>query len=393
MKLIYNGLATLFLVVLSALPAFSQSGAVSIDLLVSNEVLNAATISPSSLGIDSRGTGKKIFDVIIRNNTAEVQKDLYIWVVFEATNFGRIIEVTQKAGSPFSLKANQIVQTNNNRIEADGGLQGVEESLSFDVDDSRITDFINVLKPGQVLPDDIYTFRGEIRQGGNTAEFTIAEISVTLGAKPATSDVDLFLNMPGGLLGSGESIATVSPNFSWQGPSNKNYRLIVVKDSRDNKQSPEALIQLALSTPVALRTGTQTGEKLLDIEIIDAEVQGTSFNVPPFGTQKLAAGEKYFWQVYTIIETASGEKLVPSAIWEFQVIDPGSATSKETDDEIFRVLAGIVSADVLSSLQEKGYVLKVLELDGKRYESAVTINTALEDFKEKVEKKEITINN
>jgi hypothetical protein len=366
----------------------SQSSPVSLDLILSPAVENAQTLSPNSLGIDTKGKGQKVVDIIIRNESSERQSGLYFWIRLEASRFGTIIELTQRLDSPFSLAPNQIIVTDNNNIEK--GLPGITESIRLDVTTDNSQAFINSLGGSTTLPDDVYTFTAQLRKGGNTPEFAVSTIRKTLGARPVVSTVDLFLLQPGGLVGSNEKINVTMPLFRWDGPTGKEYRLIVV---RDIKQSPEALIQQAFSTPPTVRNGRSAADgNLLEFEILDVVVKSNSFNFPPSGTQKLQAGEKYFWQVFTEISAPSGVTSIPSAIWEFRVVDPKSGSEAEMIREIYEKLGPILKADRISELRDKGFMLDSITLDGQSIRGTQAILLELEKLAQKAAEKKITIN-
>jgi hypothetical protein len=361
---------------------------VSLDLLLDPSFENAQTLSPSSLGIDTKGKGKKIVDIIIRNESELRQENLYIFFRFEGARFGTIIEMVQEAGKPFSLAPFQIVVTDNNRIQ--DGLPGIQETINLSALTDNSQNFINSMGGSTTLPDDVYSFVAELRQGGNTSEFTKSTLKKSFGVKPVVQTVDLFLLQPGGIVGSESQISSTLPLFRWDGPVSKEYRIVVVKDI---KQSPEALIQQAISTSPTLKSGRQTGEgSLLEFEMMDALVQGSSFNVPVNGTQKLKAGDKYFWQVFTLVQSGSGTSYQPSAIWEFIVVDQKESSNENQVREVFENLGPILKGDRLIQLKEKGFTVSQITIDGKTVTGLQSILTELETFNQKIKDKKVTVN-
>jgi hypothetical protein len=369
--------------------AAAQSNPITMELLLSPDVENAQTLSPSSLGIDMKGKGNKVVVIILKNETSETVGDLYFYMKFEAKKFGRsIIEVVQSAGKPFSLKPFQLIVTDNNQIQ--NGLPGIEEAINLETSVDNSQQFITSLNGSTTLPDDIYTFTAEIRRGGNTPDKTIARVVRVLGAKPTVLTVDLFLLQPGGPIDQDNKIASTMPLFRWDGPVSKEYRVIVV---RDNDQPAQTLMQQALSTNAALNRGRQTGNALLEFEIVDALVQGTSFNMEPNGTQKLLPGNKYYWQVFTVVQSGNGTSLLPSAMWSFEVQDLQGSASEDLSKDMFLKLRSIVKADKLQELQKGKFTLEKMVIDGKTVTGVQSISIELDAFLQKIQEKSITVNN
>ncbi|MDX1617754.1 MAG: hypothetical protein R3224_03135, partial [Balneolaceae bacterium] len=174
--------------------------------------------------------------------------------------------------------------------------------------------------------------------------------------------VDLYLLQPGGELGSEESINTTLPVFRWDGPPALDYRLIVVED---NGQSPEALIQAALSSSPILNKNRPAGGSLLEFEIVDAIVKNFTFTMPPSGLQDLETGNRYYWQVYTNRETINSTESVPSEIWEFTVTSDRGNVTASLNPQVRNALRNILGNQQFNELRKQGFQFVSITVDGQ----------------------------
>jgi hypothetical protein len=193
---------------------------------------------------------------------------------------------------------------------------------------------------------------------------------------------------PGGEVGSNEQITTTLPVFRWDGPTNTNYRLVVVED---NGQSPETLIQSALGSAPILENGSSGIGSLLDFEIVDARLNNVTFSMPPSGVQNLEAGQKYYWQVFVNRETVNASENIPSEIWEFTVAsgEPGANTAVVTT-EVENSLHRLLGREQLRRLTEDGYNFNSIEIGGQTYQGAAAVQK-LQELSNRIENGDITI--
>jgi hypothetical protein len=384
--------AGMYLLILTS-TSFSQttSGSINLELRVSPLISNAQTINLTSLGIDNQGRGNRMFDLIIENNSDFIKENLYLDIVITSSTIGVIAEIYTENHDPFILRPRQVVVGNNNTIQ--NGLPGVENTNL----NGRLTpageDFINELGGSTRLPDAIYSVTLSIYQGQNRLNGgrRIATVSETVSNQPIQNIVDFYLIQPGGPLGTREPLNTRLPIFRWDGPQELMYRLIVVED---NGQNPQSLIQSALSTDATLGLGALGGQ-LLEFEMIDALVSGTSFQYPPTGTPALREGRRYYWQIFAQIQTTSGIEVRPSEIMEFSVptTNVTQAQSFISDDtiELIREVSPAAATEI-SGMMIDGYQIVSLSIDGKEYTGPALV-VFLEKIRDQLRSGEITIVN
>lgn len=350
----------------------AQNGDISIDLVLQPQLTKAQVLSLSNLGINTTGQGAVLFNLVIRNNENAPQNDLYLDIQLHSNKVGLIAELYQESGQPFSLDPMQVVVANNNQLQ--DGLPGIEESLRFDGGlTQQGEEFVNDLEGSTRLPADIYTVvlgiyqDNNSRNGGNL----IANSEQVFGQN-ITSDtnIDLYLLQPGGEIGSDQSVNTILPVFRWDGPPNVQYRLLVVKD---NGQSPEALLQAALSSAPVLENGSMAAGSLLEFEIVDALINKTTFSMPPSGVPDLKPGSGYFWQVYTNQETVDGTQSIPSEIWEFTVASNGGNVAATLSREVENALRTLIGSERLQQVQEDGFQFISIIIEGQTLQGAAAL--------------------
>jgi hypothetical protein len=380
-----------FLLLLSS-PALAQQnpGDVVVDIRLLEAVTQAQVISLSTLGVDVRGRGQKVMELVLQNRLNETVKDLYFYITVSSSNVGLIADVDSKPDTPFSLRPNQLMITDNNRLH--DGLPEIPEYVHFE---GGLTpageDFIESLEGATRLPDAVYTVTVSIYQGGNrlTGGRVISTVTRSIGSQPITNTIDFNLLTPGGPLGSNELIASSQPSFRWDGPSNTEYRLILVQDP-GRGQSPEALIQAAVSTEPT--SGQASVGTLLEYEMVDVVLTSNNYFYPAAGVKRLPPGAKFYWQVIARIRTSRGTDNRPSGIYEFTLSNPQAAQNAEIQS-VTTPLATSISPEVAAAIQnliQSGFAMDKMIVDGREV-SGAALQAFLEDFVEKIKRGEIII--
>jgi hypothetical protein len=373
-------------------PVFAQqsSGDVVVDIRLMEAVTKAQVISLSTLGVDVRGRGQRVMELVIQNRSNETAKDLFFHVTVSSSNVGLIAEVDSKPDTPFSLRPNQLMITDNNRLH--DGLPEIPELVGFVGDlTPQGEEFIESLDGATRLPDAIYTVVLSIYQGSNrpSGGKMISTVTQSVGSQPITNTIDFNLLTPGGPLGSNELIASGQPSFRWDGPSNTEYRLILVQDL-GRGQSPEALIQAAISTEPT--SGQSSVGTLLEHEMIDVILTSNNYFYPAAGVKRLQPGNTFYWQVIARIRTSRGIDNRPSAIYEFRLSNPQAAQQAEMQSATVP-LASSISPEVAAAIQnlvQSGFKLDKMVIDGREL-SGTALQAFLEDFVEKIKRGEIII--
>lgn len=371
-----NIIAGLFLFVL-LFASGSKAQDISVDLILDQRLTEAQTLSLPTLGINMRGRGSRIMNLIIRNSTDRRQENLYFHIEVSAARLG-MISIMEQRETPFSLDAGQTVNATNNQLV--DGTWDIRERITFRTEMTEAGDrLLERLEGSTRLPNDIYQVKVELYQERNgerrLIDYTIEQIGTAVGG----DDLDLSLLNPGGPAGSSVSISSSQPTFRWDGQQGERYRLIVV---RDDGQSPETLFQSALST--------EPSGSLLDFEMADMIINQSSFNYPISGVQPLQAGEKYFWQIFTLIETSSGTEEQPSEIWEFQIADQGTTARVPMSENVATFLRELLPDGTYQQMEEDGYSLGGMEIDGQQYSGPALI-MKIEELMRQNEAGEITI--
>ena len=363
-------------------PARSQNPDITIDLNLSPSLNRAQVLTIPSIGNITGGKGRKLFDFIIRNNTNNQQPDLYLTIAFSSDKHGLIAEFFQAQETPFELKPRQTIVANNKQLK--GGLPQIPNGLKFSgglTDDGQ--EFINELEGALKLPQDLYTIKVSLYQNANSRNggTFIDEVIRTFGGNLVEEITDLYLAQP-----SDEEILRDNlPLFKWEGAFNFDYRLIVVEAS--NRDSPESLIQSALSSEPFLVRGSSGSGTLLEYEALDAIVKNTTFKYPPNGVQSLKEGAKYYWQVFALEETIDGTDLNPSEIWSFTV---ASGKAVNGGEELHAALRRILGEERYNELMNQGFQLFSITQNGVTYNGAQALQKVVE-FEEKLNSGEITV--
>lgn len=369
--------------------AQSESDKISLDLSLSPALENAQVLGLASLGVDNKGTGPVLVSGTLINNTNEVLTNLFFEFSIEGAQVGVIAEIIQQAAYPFTLDPGQVVYGTNNDIQNEA-IPGIEETMRFDGGLTQVgEDFIENLSGSTTLPADIYTFSVTISQVTNAdGKRVLASQVIELGGSAGGVILDeksIFLKTPGDVIGSEVNISNPFPQFSWEGDASSEYRVIVVK--ANGQDSPESLIESAKSSE-----STQKGGSLLQFENLDATVIGNSYQYPSSGAQALIAGQTYYWQVITTIQTAVGTEELTSEVWSFKLSAPNEATTLvEIDQETFDILVRLVGEEQYAELTESGYSFEGIEANNQIVSGIVALQL-LAEIIQKIEDGDIILN-
>jgi hypothetical protein len=372
------------------LVAQQNPGDVVVDIRLMDAVTKAQLISLSTLGIDARGRGQRVMELVLQNRLNQTVSNLFFHVTVSSSNVGLIAEVDSKPDTPFSLRPNQLMITDNNRLY--DGLPEIPELVGFVGDLTPQGDtFIESLDGATRLPDAVYTVVVSIYQGNNRPNGgrLLSTVTQSVGSQPITNTIDFNLLTPGGPLGSNELVASSQPSFRWDGPSNTEYRLILVQDL-GRGQSPEALIQAAISTEPT--SGQASVGTLLEHEILDVVLTSNNYFYPAAGVKRLQPGARFYWQVIARIRTSRGTDNRPSGIYEFRLSNPQAAQNAEIQ-AVTVPLAASISPEVAAAIQnliQNGFKMDKLVIDGREL-SGSALEAFLEDFVEKIKRGEIII--
>lgn len=385
------GLWILLLLVPGLVQDLHGQNGVRVDIRLSDPVTQAQVLGLSTLGVDRRGEGQPLGTLLIQNTTSEKQDDLYLHVKVTSTSKGTLVEMDQE--QPFSLSPSQMVQANNNRLQE--GLPGIETTPTFS---GGLTDageeFVNDLEGQTQLPNDQYTLSLAVYQGANrpSGGQELDRSSATVGSSPSADVASIYINRPGGEVGSGLDpvINTQRPTFNWAGESGLDYRLVVVQSG--GQDSPETLIGSAEGTGPILVGNNSRNNTLLEHEMADVRLSSNSFQYPSSSVKQLQPGKTYLWRVSALVQTAEGENVIPSAIWSFSIADSQSDEPTEMSNQMRQTLRDLMESDQLSALQEAGMSPQSVVIDGQEY-SGAEMERKLNEFLNRARRGEITITN
>lgn len=360
------------------------------EIRLMSVVTQAQVISLTTIGVDTRGRGQRVMELVLQNNTNRRIDNLYLHVQVSSSSVGVIAHADTDNHRPFSLLPNQLIVADNNRLYT--GIPGLEGGTSITGQLTPEGDrFIESLEGTTRLPDAVYTTVLSIFQGGNRLNGgrLVTSFTQNIGSAPIANVVDFNIVTPGGPLGGGDQIGSVQPTFRWEGPVNTDYRLIVVQDP-GRGQSAESLIQAALSTaPGGVSGGTAT---LLENEMLDMVVRANNYFYPTTGAKALRPGRKYYWQVIAQIRSSRGVESRPSAIYEFTITNPQASANAEIQAAVAPLLAQ-ASPEIAAAFQQLvdgGFQLDRLVVEGREM-SGVQLRAFLEEFFEKVKRGEIIL--
>lgn len=366
------------------------SDKLTLEVRLSPELENAQVLGLSSLNIDNRGYGTPLISGTMVNNTDELLTNLYFEFSVSAGKFGTLAKVTQQAAYPFTLDPHQMVYVTNNDITNEV-LPGVEETMRFDGGITAQGEaFVESLGGSSTLPVDVYTATLTVSQVTNECgkQILATETVVLGGGSSAIADEkSIFLRTPGDVLGTEVFISNQYPQMSWEGDASGAYRVIVV--TSDGQDTPESLIQSARSSEP-----TPTGS-LLSFENLDIMVNGNSLQFPSSGAQPLEVGKTYYWQVSTMVATASGSEEITSEIWNFTLTDPSSnaATAlQEIDQDTFEALITLIGEEQYNTMVSEGFYFEGVEYNGQVF-SGITGAQVIAEIVRKIEEGDIYMGN
>lgn len=274
------------LVVMLHLPVQGQTFQVTLELLPSLE--KSQMLFLSDFDLFKLGEGPILFRITMMNRNAQ-----------EKEVIGKFSVVSKKLGlllngetKPFVLKTNTTILTNQDIFTSNSSFSLQEYSFTDASEDLRKV----VLQTGK-LPPDQYDFIWEIYDVKNPQN-AASDLKSLLINSP--SNIDLIA--PGAYAGFGNLpiVFTPLPYFRWESDAQK-FRLKVC-EQENLSQTPEEVMQ---NTP------------RLEVEVTDAKY----FQYPTIGAWPLEEGKTYFWQVMAVIQTSTGEILLPSEIWGFKLAD------------------------------------------------------------------------
>lgn len=351
----------------------SVSAQVTMEFEIEETLKNSQAINIQSL-IANDLKGPKLFQLFLQNQSSTKSlNDLYLRVVVESDEIGRIVEVEQSSENPFTLDPGQQVYADNNNSR--NGLPGVDENMYFDRNFTEHgKEFYNELQGSTSLPSDTYRVTVQVYQGTVNGEM-LASQTEEVGANIVEDTRDFYLLSPGDELGSESIVSNQYPNFQWQGETGVQYRLLVVESKSD--ESPQSLMEGAMSTDPIQSAGSSTAGSLLDYEMLDIIVDGSGYQYPNSGVQELDPDTEYYWQIVRQVETNSGLEERESEIWNFTLADLQGSNTAEVSDETVRALKNVLG-ERFEELQQDGFSLESIEVDGQNLQSAEAVQKIME---------------
>lgn len=350
------------------------------ESLENSQVINAQSLLANDL------RGPTLFRLSLQNqNSSEYVNDLYLRVIIESDRIGKILEVRQVSGRPFSLDPGQQVFANNNNSR--NGLPGIEESILFERDFTEGgRAFYNELKGSTSLPADRYQVTVQIYKDAVNGEL-LASQTDEVGTNLVENTRGFYLLAPGDALGSEAVISSQYPNFQWQGGSAIRYRLVVVESRSD--ESPQSLMEGAMSTESIQSIGSNGGGSFLDYEMLDIIVDGSGYQYPSSGVQDLEPGTQYFWRIISQLETSNGIEERESEIWSFTLADLGRLSGGQQSKEIARILERILG-EQYEEFRENGFSLESVDIEGQSFHNGQAVQK-LRELDRKNEQGDVSI--
>lgn len=368
--------------------AFSVHAQSNISLRVElNETLsNSQSIDIKSL-VANDGQGPNLFRMyLINENGSEYVNNLYFEIIISSDKIGRIAEMTQRSGQPFSLSPGQQVYATNNNIG--NGLPGVEELIQFNGDlTPEGEEFVNNLQGNTTLPADRYTIEINLYQGEGQQSKLASDVA-EIGTNIVEDTQDFYLLSPGDVLDSDATILNPYPNFQWQGVIGNSYRLIVVEAKQN--ESPQSLLDGAASTDPTQTNGSPNGGSLVDYEMLDRVVSQSSLQYPSSGIQSLEPGNTYYWRIIGQRRTSSGQQARKSEIWSFTVADNQNHTYRASQVNGLREALQSVLGERFEQVSQQGYSFESIVIDGQEFQGGQAMQR-LRELNRKAENGEVSI--
>lgn len=339
----------------------AQSSDIDLEIQADPVFTNAQIINLTNLIFDESGKGTRLFSIFIQNETDQIQESLYLDMLVRTQRKGLIVEGYQRSSTPFSLQPGQVLFASNNEL-ASGRLPGIDTQIRFNGGiTSQGAELLNTLHGSTRLPVDEYTleirlYQGNNRHGGNL----LVSRTLIIGGDLVDDELSLYLQAPGDVVGTGITITNPYPEFRWEGQQNRSYRIIVVEEK--DGEDPESLIQSAKSTTAG---SLGSAESLLEFEMLDFLVEGTSLQFPSSGVQPLRSGNTYYWQVFTSLSSTAGDEERASEIWSFTLGSgfDGQAEMIEIDDELRDILIALIGLETYRELEQRNFELERMEVD------------------------------
>lgn len=338
---------------------FAQSSDISLEVDVEPALIDAQLVQVGIFSFDSGGRGARFMNMFMQNNSGSNIEDLHLNVSLSSRRVGTILNYQQEASDAFSLMPGQSTFSSNNDL-ARQRLPGIDEDMRFLLEwTSSGLNFLNRLEGRRYLPNDEYTITVDLLQNGRLIESS----SYTFGDQMLDSEPDLDLFSPGDYIDMDAIVNNPYPDFRWDGPKNVAYRVILVEEQRG--ENPETSIQNAKSTGASPLGGSPN---LLDFEMMDVIVDEPGLQYPMSGVQPLQEGKTYYWQVFSLIETATNQEETASDIWGFRFGSSDEVSNEtEEDDELFRLLEMIVGYETAKELQDGNYELESIDQDDQEF--------------------------
>ncbi len=382
----FLGYVTLWvLMFVPCVSALAQSPVLSIEIDVSDQLQNSQVFGLSSLGLDEKGSGPVLISGLMQNLTSEKLENLYFEFRISTGKRGDIIHITQRSNWPFSLEPMQSVYVTNNAIKEEI-IPGIEETMKFDGGLTPEGDaLIEGLDGNLVLPPDTYSIHVVVFQISNElGRQDLAQASAEIGNTIGAETEDIFLRTPGDVIDGNVEITNPYPQFSWDGDTDADYRLLVVNSSGED--SPESLLESAKSSlPIT------DGGSLLTFENLDVRVQGNTFQFPASRAQPLEYGLTYYWQLITSIQVGASTEEKSSEIWSFRLAEPETSGEPAViDNEVKSALIRLIGESRFKQLQDAGFSLQGLEMDGVPV-VGTQVNIKLAEFLRKIEDGDIIL--
>ncbi len=383
---VFLGYVTLWvLAFVPCVSVFAQSDVLSIEIDVSAQLQNSQVFGLSSLGLDEKGSGPVLISGLMQNLTSEKLENLYFEFRVSTGKRGDIISITQRNGFPFSLEPMQSVYVTNNALREEN-IPGIEESMKFDGGLTPEGDaLIEGLDGKLVLPPDTYSVQVIVFQISNAlGRQNLAEATAEIGNTIGSETEDIFLRTPGDVIDGNVEITNPYPQFSWDGDTDVDYRLLVVNSSGED--SPESLLESAKSTlPMT------DGGSLLTFENLDVRLQGNTYQFPASRAQPLEYGLTYYWQLVTNVQVGAGTEEKSSEIWSFKLAEPETSGQPTVmDSELRNALIRLIGETRLKQLQDAGFILQGLEMDGTPI-IGTQVNLKITEFLRKIEDGDIIL--
>lgn len=341
----------------------AQENVLTLEIEVSDILSNSQLLNLTSIGIDSEGRGPVLISGFLQNQTSETLSNLFFDITISASKKGELVYIKSKPNHPFSLAPNQPIYANNNNIASEN-IPGIKENLVFDVDLTTAGDkLFDNLDGSTTLPADVYVVSVTVFQQTNaTGRVDLVTTQAEIGGSAAVAEtIDFFLRTPGDEPDAEAEITNPFPQFSWEGDSGVEYRLIVVRNN--GSDSPETLLQSARSSaPIS------EGGSLLQFENLDVLVKGESFQFPASGAQPLEAGQTYYWQISNTIKEGLNTIERSSEIWSFKLAAPETSSAPIVlSGEARTLLIQLVGQSKFETLRNSGFSIQEIEIDGVTY--------------------------